>query len=109
MSSLVSTAEGTLPSEIGFLAGLTTFDMGFNSLSGIIPVEIGCLTNLESLYVDNNRLTGKLLKSKLSALMCLLTCMLFLSLGVANTFGTMNALTVLDIQSNLLFGRFCDT
>ena len=50
--------SGTIPKEIGLLAGLSLLDLDGNQLTGPIPVEIGKLTNLRYLHLGRNQLTG---------------------------------------------------
>ena len=49
---------GTIPSELGSLANLTTLDLCCNELSGPIPPELGNLTSLEQMYLFQNDLAG---------------------------------------------------
>lgn len=48
----------SLPSEIGKLTNLTTFDVSHNNLTGALPAEIGKFTKLETLDASDNNLTG---------------------------------------------------
>ena len=48
---------GTIPSEIGGLAGLTAFDLAENSLSGPLPATFGELDNLVALDFSNNQIS----------------------------------------------------
>lgn len=48
----------SLPSEIGKLTKLTTFDVSHNNLTGALPAEIGQFTKLEILDASDNSLTG---------------------------------------------------
>jgi hypothetical protein len=57
---------GTIPSEMGLLAGLEVWGMERGNLTGTIPTEVGVLTNLIFLDLDFNRLTGTLSSELLS-------------------------------------------
>lgn len=50
--------KGTIPAELGDLAGLTFLDLSHNSLSGNLPPEIGNLGQLKYLNLSNNRVSG---------------------------------------------------
>jgi Leucine-rich repeat (LRR) protein len=52
---------GSIPSTLGRLVALTTLDLGVNSLTASLPTELALLTRLETLYVNNNYLTGPVL------------------------------------------------
>ena len=49
---------GSIPPELGELAGLRSLDLSFNRLTGSIPPELGDLTNLTALDLALNDLTG---------------------------------------------------
>ena len=52
---------GTIPPELGTLAGLKVLDLGNNELHGEIPPELSRLKNLEQLYLGpGNSLTGSI-------------------------------------------------
>ncbi len=51
--------EGSIPTELGNLANLTTFNAAFNRLSGSIPPMAGA-TSLQTFSVAHNQLTGEL-------------------------------------------------
>ena len=74
---------GTIPAELGALAGLERLALGFNGLTGVIPVELGALVNLRSLQVRYNGLTG----------------------GIPAELGMLSNATVLWLQGNGLTGR----
>ena len=50
--------SGSIPPELGTLAGLEHLDLRSNELSGAIPPELANLANLERLYLVSNKLTG---------------------------------------------------
>jgi hypothetical protein len=49
---------GTLPPQLGDLAGLRSLDLSSNRLSGAIPKELGRLVRLASLDLSDNELNG---------------------------------------------------
>ncbi|CAN6467350.1 unnamed protein product [Victoria cruziana] len=51
---------GTIPAEIGKLAGLVILNMSRNHISGSIPKAMGDLLLLESLDLSHNNLTGNI-------------------------------------------------
>ncbi len=51
---------GTIPPELGSLAGLGYLDLSGNQLSREIPAELGNLTNLQELNLWGNQFTGKI-------------------------------------------------
>lgn len=50
--------SGTIPAELGGLAGLVALDLYSNRLSGSIPAELGNLANLSRLHLTHNALSG---------------------------------------------------
>ena len=54
--------SGSIPKEIGLLAGLSRLDLSHNQLTGPIPKEIGTLTMLRFLSLRSNQLTGPIPK-----------------------------------------------
>ena len=50
--------SGTLPTEIGWLTGLTYVDLSYNALSKTLPTEVGMLTGLTSIDLGKNSFTG---------------------------------------------------
>ena len=50
--------RGTIPPELGRLAGLTSLNLRANALAGPIPPELGNLAGLEELWLDGNALEG---------------------------------------------------
>ena len=51
---------GTIPTELGSLAGLQTLSLWGNRLTGGIPKELGNLANLQTLSLSENQLTGEI-------------------------------------------------
>ena len=51
---------GSLPLELGALAGLKELRLSDNQLTGSIPTALGALTNLSSLWLNSNRLMGEI-------------------------------------------------
>ena len=51
--------SGEIPAELGGLPTLQRLDLSDNQLSGEIPAELG---NIPTLYLDGNRLTGRVLR-----------------------------------------------
>lgn len=52
--------RGTIPTEIGRLQSLTTWEASDNKLSGPIPTEVGRLGSLQKLLLGGNTLSGPL-------------------------------------------------
>ena len=52
--------DGTIPAELGDLAGLQRLHLFENRLTGPIPAGLGKLADLQSLDLSDNRLTGQL-------------------------------------------------
>jgi hypothetical protein len=50
--------SGSLPSEVGLLAGLTGLSLRDNNLNGAIPTQVGTMTAMLKLRLDNNHITG---------------------------------------------------
>ena len=50
--------RGSIPPELGSLAGLTSLNLRANALVGPIPPELANLDGLEELWLDGNRLEG---------------------------------------------------
>ena len=49
---------GSIPPEMGELAGINYIRLENNQLSGPIPADIGGLTKLQRLDLENNQLSG---------------------------------------------------
>ena len=58
LSLMINSLTGTIPNELGDLAGLAILNLNGNSLSGSIPTELGNLSNLEGLNFYGNSLSG---------------------------------------------------
>ena len=58
---------GTLPTELGQLSTLVSFELSSNQLSGTVPSQLALLPALELAYVGNNRLSGTVPPRLLSA------------------------------------------
>ena len=52
--------SGTIPSSVGNLLELTTFNMSTNQLFGTIPDSLGNLQFLQDIYLNHNLLSGTL-------------------------------------------------
>ena len=52
--------KGPIPPELGQLAGLQRLYLNDNDLTGSIPPELGQLARLQHLWLDNNDLTGSI-------------------------------------------------
>jgi hypothetical protein len=50
--------SGTIPPELGDLAGLEYLDLGFNLLSGSIPLQLGSASALSYVKLNGNALSG---------------------------------------------------
>ena len=50
--------SGSIPGELGDLAGMTHLNLSSNSLTGEIPRELGRLSNLTEIKLSGNSLTG---------------------------------------------------
>ena len=74
---------GTLPTEIGSLTLLESFNLYGCGLSGTIPKEFGNMTNIKNLWLSNNLLTGT----------------------IPTTLGNLANLSVLEVQGNALTGE----
>ncbi|XP_051133472.1 putative receptor-like protein kinase At3g47110 [Andrographis paniculata] len=75
--------QGTLPSDIGNLVGLTFLSLYGNRLEGSIPTSIGELSKLQMLNLGANRFNGE----------------------VPDSIGDMDSLNYVYLQSNRLSGR----
>jgi Leucine-rich repeat (LRR) protein len=79
--------NGTLPSEIGNLTGLTSLTISQNNnLVGSIPSTVGNLTNLTTLSFYNNSMTG----------------------SIPSDLGTLVNLVTLDLRNNAFTGQLPD-
>lgn len=99
--------RGSVPKQLGKLAGLERLNLGYNNLTGKIPPQLGKLRNLTTLHLENNELTGPI-PSGLGRL----SSLRILNLGNNNLSGTipkellnMTSLERLTLVSNELRGR----
>ena len=98
--------NGSIPSALGQLTGLTSLSLYYNDLSGSIPSELGQLTSLTRLRLYGNRLSGSI-PPELGQL----TNLRSLSLGenglsgsIPSELGQLKSLTVLELYGNELSG-----
>jgi Leucine-rich repeat (LRR) protein len=98
---------GTLPTQIGQLTKLTSFDVTFNALSGSLPSQIGRLTNLIFLSVSLNALTGTL-PSQIGHLTNLAHLYVYCALSgsLPNQFGQLTNLRFLSVSGKTMTGGF---
>jgi Leucine-rich repeat (LRR) protein len=121
---------GSLPTEIGYLSGLTYFNastnslmsalppavgsmavlrtlaLDFNTLSSSIPDSIGLLIELEYLYLNNNSLTGQL-PSAVGALLNLQELVItnnHIEGSLPIEFGNLTSLQLLEVADNRFYG-----
>ena len=59
LSIAINQISGEIPSTIGNLVNLVSWNAGYNQLEGEIPESIGNLTNLQRLWLNFNNLTGE--------------------------------------------------
>lgn len=52
--------SGTIPSELGMLSQLTSFNMEYNKISGNIPSHLGMLSQLRTFDMSYNQLSGQI-------------------------------------------------
>ena len=57
--SSLNLITGNIPPNIGWCQNLTYLDVSYNHLIGGIPSSIGDLKQLQTLYLEENQLTGK--------------------------------------------------
>ena len=84
---LFNNLEGNLPSSIGDLKNLRSFELSFNKISGSIPSEIGLLSKLEILALNGNNIEG----------------------SIPSTVGSLSALKELHLSSNKIGGTIPTT
>ena len=98
--------SGSIPSELGNLANLTTLGLAVNQLSGSIPSELGNLANLTGLWLSANQLSGEI-PSELRNLANLTILGLSsnqLSGAIPSELGNLANLTTLALSANQLSG-----
>ena len=59
LSIAINQISGEIPSTIGNLVNLVSWNAGYNQLEGEIPESIGNLTNLDRLWLNFNNLSGE--------------------------------------------------
>ncbi|KAH9704126.1 protein kinase domain-containing protein [Citrus sinensis] len=97
---------GPIPSSMGHLTRLTTFDMHSNRINGSIPLEIGNFNFLQVLDLFYNKLEGPIPSTiaSLVNLTSLFLCNNSLTGFIPSTLGHLNRLTSLDLSCNNLVG-----
>jgi gliding motility-associated-like protein/uncharacterized delta-60 repeat protein len=97
---------GSIPTSIGNLTNLINLDFSGNQLSGSIPATIGNMTSLQSLVLDQNQLTGAIPNSIYN-----ITALRTLELGANQLTGTISTsisnltnLEALGLSGNQLSG-----
>jgi hypothetical protein len=81
-AGLQGNIRGVLPSQLGRLSLMETFNVRDNEISGVIPPELGAWTSLDVLDLSRNKFSGP----------------------IPTTIGQMTALTKLDLGRNELTG-----
>nr|KYP37606.1 putative LRR receptor-like serine/threonine-protein kinase At3g47570 family [Cajanus cajan] len=74
--------NGSIPSSIGRLSGLSLLNLSYNSISGEIPQELGQLEELQELSLAGNKISG----------------------GIPNILGNLLKLNQIDLSRNNLVG-----
>ncbi len=102
--------SGSIPTQIGDLASLTSLNLDRNSLSGSIPAEIGDLASLTSLNLDRNSLSGSIPAEigDLASLTSLDLASNGLSGSIPSSLGNLTSLYTLRLNSNSLSGGIPD-
>ena len=98
--------EGSMPTELGSLASLTSLELWENELTGSIPPELGNLANLTSLRLRSNELTGPI-PPELGNLISLTRLELWdneLTGSIPPELGNLASLTSLELWQNNLTG-----
>jgi hypothetical protein len=99
--------NGTIPSSISELTGLTYLGLDENAIKGTISSSIGELTSLTELHLDRNQLTGSIPSAvaKLTGLTMLMLHYNKLTGGIPSELADLKALTRLYLAQNKLTGR----
>ena len=97
---------GPIPAELGKLANLQSLDLGENRLTGQIPVDLARLSNLQSLDLSDNRLTGQIPSQlgRLAELQDLLLQRNGLTGAIPSQLGDLDNLVEVDLSGNNLRG-----
>ncbi|CAL5214332.1 unnamed protein product [Lathyrus oleraceus] len=98
--------NGSIPTSIGRLSGLSLLNLSYNSISGEIPKELGQLEELQVLDLAGNNLSGSIPNS-LGSLVKLNRIDLSrneLVSRIPNNFGNYQRLLYMDLSSNKLNG-----
>ncbi len=98
--------KGIIPTSIGNLTNLTTFNLAINQLSGTLPDTIGDLINVETFSVERNALTGTIPPSigDMIALKVLVLGSNTFSGNIPGSIGNLSNLTHLNLFINQLDG-----
>ena len=99
--------RGSIPAELGSLAGLTELDLSRNRLFGPIPAELGSLMRLRVLLLNNNRELSGPIPPQLGSLADLTELRLTLnrlSGPIPPELGSLSNLNHLSLASNELTG-----
>ena len=97
---------GSIPPELGNLAGLEVLGLNDNSLTGSIPPELGDLAELQVLALEENRLTGPI-PAELGGLTNLIRLFIYsneLSGSIPPELGNLAKLFELSLSDNSLTG-----
>ncbi len=108
---LYSNLDGTLPAELGNLAGLKELRIEGNFLRSALPPELGNLSNLEKLVLADNGHTGPI-PPELGNLFSLQELNFFkngLTGAIPSSLGNLPNLSRLDLSVNLLEGPIPET
>ncbi|MCB0278035.1 MAG: hypothetical protein KDD94_00930, partial [Calditrichaeota bacterium] len=99
--------DASIPSEIGNLTELTTFDLRSNNFTGTIPVSIGNLTKLNTLLLGDNNLSGSIpiQLGKLKNLIWLDLQKNNFSSQIPDIFGELGNIVTLELNDNSFTGN----
>ena len=97
---------GSMPAELGSLAGLQQLHLQQNQLTGSIPAELGNLTQLNTLWLNQNQLSGAIPAAlgNISSLSNLFLGTNQLSGPVPSELGRLTNLQSLQLGQNMLSG-----